>query len=330
MSDNKFQNTRNLNKLVPGVNDIATLLPDVARLFKDQSLPSQRTRGSKDITTFVCPHCGAEVQKRIDAVCAAHGVSCPCSDTWSYPNKFIYALLKQLNIFHEPEKIFSWSDSRKYDEYVECNGKSIIIEMHGEQHYSHPNGNRGRSLQEEQDNDAYKRKLAHDNGIKYYYEINARKSDISYIKDSIITSGLLECLGFNSKDIDWIECDKFATSNFCKIICESYNNSKSKDVGQIADQWHLGIRTVRRYLHKGNQFGWCDYDAKSNKLNNLSLHAQVTKKKVFCKTIAQIFDSATDAAKYLNLPDAKNNGRSIRNSIKYHRPYLGYEFEYVV
>ena len=303
--------------------------PWMIQYLKDKNDANRYSYYDKKEIYFVCPDCGAEFKKRIDTV-YAHGLDCPCGDNWSYPNKFIYSLLMQLPVKHYPEKKFNWSDSRKYDEYVLYKGKSIIVEMHGEQHYSKPISNKGRTLEEEIKNDRYKRSLAIENNIDYYFEIDARKSKLDYIKESIIQSGLLKCLEISENEIDWIECDKFATGNFCKLICLDFKKSQNKDIKEFAKKWHLGVRTIRKYLNKGNEFGWCVYNAYSNKVQNLRDYSDKVRKKVFCKTISKFFDSATEAAKYLNLPDAKNNGRSIRNSIKYHRPYLGYEFEYVI
>lgn len=44
--------------------------------------------------------------------------------------------------------------------------------------------------------------LAH--GIKNYFEIDCRNSDIGFIKNNIINSGLLEILNVKEKDINWV------------------------------------------------------------------------------------------------------------------------------
>lgn len=316
----------NFNRLIQGVNDIATMMPEIATLFKDKDAAKTHSRGSKEEAVFICPDCGRELIKRINSVCK-NGLSCPCKDSWSYPNKFIYALLEQLNLDFTPEKVFDWSKDKKYDEYVAYNGKSIIIEMQGKQHYNKPfrEDNRHRSVSEEKANDELKHSMALVNGINYYFAIDCQKSEMDYIKGSIISSGLLDILCISITDIDWDKCDKFATSNFTKQVCEYYESHKLS-VAEVAKHYKLSRKTIQRYLNKGNKFGWCNYDGKSISLSNIGNRE---KKAVYCKTIDMIFDSATDAAKYLNLPDAKYQGRSIRNAIKFNRPYLNYTFEYV-
>lgn len=316
----------NFNRLIPGVNDIATMMPEIASLFKDKEAAKTHPRGSKEEVVFICPDCGRELKKRIDSVCQ-NGLSCPCKDSWSYPNKFIYALLEQFHLDFTPEKTFEWSEDKKYDEYIVHNGKTIIVEMHGKQHYSKPfrDNTRCRSVSEEKVNDEIKLNMAIANGISYYYAIDCQESNMEYIKNSIIASGLLDILYLKPMDIDWDRCDKFATSNFIKQVCEYYE-SHALSVVDVAEHFKLHRKTIQRYLNKGNKFGWCNYDGKSISLSNIGNRE---KKAVYCKAIDMVFNSAVDAAKYLNLPDAKHQGRSIRNAIKFNRPYLNYTFEYV-
>lgn len=314
------------NRLVRGVNDIETLLPQIARLFKNHAEASQHTRGSRCKTTFVCPDCGRELIKRIDTVCAC-GLCCPCNDKWSYPNKFIYSVLEQLNLNFTPEKTFDWSKGRRYDECILKSDKLILIEMQGGQHSIRPirSSGRCRSVEEEQANDKLKHNLAMDNGVNYYFTIDCIKSDVDYIKNSIISSGLLDVLGIDSNSIDWNKCDEFATSNFVKRVCNYYSET-SLPTKEIAKHFKMSIKTIQRYLRTGDRLGWCTYDGKNIPYKNSK---NGRNKPVYCKEVNMTFDNATAAARYLNLPDAKNNGRSIRNSIKFCRPYHNYTFNYV-
>lgn len=314
------------NKLVPGVNDIFTVLPKIALLFKDINEAKTHTRGSKSTAIFVCPDCGREFEKRIDAVCAS-GLACPCKDKRSYPNKFLYSLLEQLDVCFVTEKKFDWSDNRSYDGYIEYNGSIILVEMNGNQHYGVPIRKNGgfRSVEEEKQNDEYKRSLAYDNGIDYYFSIDCRESNVDYIRKSINSSGLLERLGFTDEDVDWNKCDEFATSNFTKAICDYYMEHTSCTAYDISEHFAIGVRTVQKYLRKGREFGWCDYDGKRSNWR----YQSPLSKPVYCETINMEFRNAKAAAEYLNLPDAKCNGRSIRNAIKFNREYYGYLFRYV-
>lgn len=263
--------------------------------------------------------------KSIVSVCK-NGLSCACGDSWSYPNKFIYAFLEQTGLYFENEKSFDWSQKRRYDAYVKYDDKQIIIEMHGGQHYGKPisTNENARTPEEEKSNDKFKLELACANGIEYYFEIDSRKSNLDYIKNSIIESGLLSAIEISESDIDWVACDSFATSNVVKEICREFEED-GLSAYDLSEKYKKNVKMIQRYLRHGAKLGWCNYDGAVESAKNLG---DKRKKQVYCKTVDMYFKNATAAAEYLNLPDAKNNGRSIRNSIKYNRPYLSYEFSY--
>lgn len=315
------------HRLIEGKNDIHTLLPHIAKLFKDENEPKRLVRGSKTNAVFICPDCGREIIKRVDTVCA-NGLTCPCGDKWSYPNKYLYAFLEQTSVEFTPEKVFSWSEGRKYDEYIDLGTKKILIEMQGLQHYTKPIRKNGRTVEEEKKNDLLKYTLATENGITDYYIIDSRESNAEYIKKSLVNSGLLQALNVNIEDINWEHCAEFATSNFIKKVCNYHlQNGGSSQV--IADKFKISRKTALIYLHSGNKFGWCNYDGTKERNAVINKTAAQRKKPVYCKNLDRIFSSAKEAAEYLDLPDAKYNGRSIRNAIKFGHPYLGYTFEFV-
>lgn len=75
--------------------------------------------------------------------------NCPiCSDNITFPNKFMHSILMENNIEFESEKVFSWSNNKRYDFYIPS--MSTIIEMNGEQHYRerNPKSSWGVSLEE--------------------------------------------------------------------------------------------------------------------------------------------------------------------------------------
>ena len=58
-----------------------------------------------------------------------------CSDTISYPNKFIRKYLDIIKEFIDEkdyEKSFEWSEGLIYDGYFKLKEKKYVIEMHGE------------------------------------------------------------------------------------------------------------------------------------------------------------------------------------------------------
>ena len=153
-------------KLVAGINDIATTTPWMTKYFSNPSDSKKYFKFSKEKVDMRCPDCGRNHKNiRIGNVYKNKKLSCPCNDGWSYPNKFMYSLLEQLEIDFEIEKVFDWSNKRKYDDYIEYNGLKIITEQHGQQHYHKQFNKNSRTLEEEKENDKYKYQLAIENGI---------------------------------------------------------------------------------------------------------------------------------------------------------------------
>ena len=77
---------------------------------------------------MICPDCNRiHKNKLIHDVYNNGLLTCPCQDGWSYPNKFMYSLLEQIGVDFQAEKIFDWSDGRKYDDYIEYKKKSKMF-----------------------------------------------------------------------------------------------------------------------------------------------------------------------------------------------------------
>ncbi|WP_283695663.1 hypothetical protein [Clostridium perfringens] len=208
--------------------------------------------------TVKCPNCGREKKIRINDMYKRKSISCSCGDGKSYPEKFITSVLEQLDLDFEIEYKPNWIENKRYDfrlKNIDC-----IIETHGEQHY---NGGfksyGGRTLEEEQANDKIKREIALNNGIKHYIELDCRKSEMDYIKNSILNSELNDL--FDLSNIDWTNCAEFANKNIVKEVC-SYWNNKSKSTIKIGEKFNIHCGTVVNYLKRGTRLGWCDYNAK--------------------------------------------------------------------
>lgn len=316
--------TKYFHKLIPGVNDLETTMPKIAALLKDREVARFNTKHSKNVATFICPDCGREIHKKINTVCVTGHLNCSCGDSWSYPNKFLYSLLEQSNVDFKSEKDFEWSNGRRYDGYAEVNNKKVIIEMNGAQHY----GARFygvRSPDEEKLNDAYKQEIALLNGIDYYYSIDCCKSEMEYIKDSILATDLLNILGITPNDIDWVECDRFATSNFCKMICDYYNEHEDMSAKEIAEVFKIGRKSCARFLNKGATLNWCSYNPREKSSANASKRS----KSVYCENLDMTFRNAMEAAIFLGANNPSGAGRSIRKSIEENRKYFDYKFRYV-
>ncbi|WP_053434847.1 zinc-ribbon domain-containing protein [Sporosarcina globispora] len=249
-------------------NCLWTTHSNIAMLLTYPERGYKITSGSNKKEKFTCPNCKHEESKVIQSV-VNRGLSCSaCSDGLSYPQKFMFNMLKQLNIKFENEKIFKWSKSvkhnnskliglKRYDFYIPS--LSMIIETHGGQHYSdgfqHLNG---KNLEEEQENDRLKEKLAKENGIKDYIQIDCKRSELDYIRINILSklSNLL-----NLKNIDWEDCHKFACSSLVNSVCGIWSEG-IESTSQIMKLLNLSRATVIRYLKKGHIIGICSYDPK--------------------------------------------------------------------
>ena len=265
------------NRIVqPGVYDIATTNPEMAKLFYDINDATKYPMHSNEYAYFKCPRCGCKIKACIDKV-ARRGLSCRrCGDGISYPNKFVYNFMEQLsNLYNSkdvlfeftPEKSFPWSMNFKhnnkklsgkkiYDIYIDTH--NIIIENHGDYHYENRFGCIGdaRSLVEVKDNDAIKKHLAISNGIEEsdYIILDCYKSDMLHIKHSIMSSNLPMLLNFTEDDIDWDLCDRFATSSRIFEVCALWNGGLHSTKG-IGTQTRLNRVTVLNYLRRGEELG---------------------------------------------------------------------------
>ena len=147
--------------IVKGINDLWTTHPDLACLLKNSEDGYKYCSGSNIKLDWVCPICREIITESPNNV-STHGLVCKIHNgTTSYPNRFFYFLLKQLNIKYESEKRFEWSNGRIYDIYIPS--INTIIEAHGIQHYEQTGF--AVTLAEQQEIDKYKHDMAIKNGI---------------------------------------------------------------------------------------------------------------------------------------------------------------------
>ena len=228
----------------------------------------------------------------------------------------MYSVLEQSGVNFETEKIFDWSKGRMYDDYIEYNGLKIITEQHGIQHYiDHPLNKKSRNLKEEQENDKLKYNLAIQNGIDYYFTIDCRESTKEHIKNSIINSELFQILNINPENINFDQCDKFASSNMAKQVCDYRNEHPGMTMKEIAPLFHVCHDTIRNWIKKGAKLGWCTYE----KFDDLKLRYQredmpVNNCPIHCITTDTYHRSATKFVEYYqSLTGKKLCARNIRS-----------------
>ena len=241
---------------------------DKARWMVDLGVSEEdaktHTPQSNDRIYPTCPDCGRIKDKSIP-ICKIHynhSISCSCSDKISYPNKFAYSLLNQLNELYkfdclEREYSPEWIGRKSYDNYFVHNGKGYILEMDGLFHYK-DNSMNGQTKEESKEIDNYKDKFAKEHNIEVI-RIDCKKSELEFIKQNILSSSLLEF--FDLSKIDWLKCEEFALSNLIKATCDYKKNNINLTCREIAKIMKLSANTIRTYLKKGNIIGWCHYNA---------------------------------------------------------------------
>jgi hypothetical protein len=248
-----------------GYNDMWTTVPKIAKLLLNPEDGYKYTKCSKSKVDWKCPVCGEIVNRSIANVTNRGFVCLRCAKTQSYPNRFMYNLLKYLNINFQNEIIFDWSrienTFRRYDFYIPDYG---IIEMMGRQHYEYCNFHKlsGRTLQDEIDNDDFKKHLAMQNNIQNYLQINCKMSNLKFIKERILQSDLVKV--FDLTTVDWDYVDLQSQKNCLEEIC-NYWNEGVHDTIILQDLIGLSKSVITKYLHKGDELNLIVYDKKKTR-----------------------------------------------------------------
>lgn len=198
--------------VVKGKTDIKTEAPWLALFFQEKDkhlIYTERKHSNKKIYP-ICPECSyiRKTPMQIATIYKYHSISCPCcSDKVSYPEKFVLAFFKQLNVdlIYQPKKSeLKWCGRYFYDFYDKK--KNVVIEVNGMQHYKKIKHYK-KTLKEIQKIDKEKKTLAIKNHMKYLV-IDCRYSTLEYIKKSLLSNKELQKnYPFKEKDIDFLECE---------------------------------------------------------------------------------------------------------------------------
>ena len=240
-----------------GINDLATTHPEVAQYLLNEEDGYNYSYGTRYELDFKCPICGEIIHKRPNTIMSTSGfIKCNCcSDGISYPEKFMSNILRQLNINYEFQygtaKGGTWCKNYRYDFYL--TDYDTIIEVHGLQHYVQKPG--WEDISETQRKDAEKQLLG-ENNVTNYIVINASKSRKEYLKEQIMNSELSKLFDFS--DVDWNECNLFASKSMVYHICEDWNNGMAID--EMLDKYKIHHDTLYRYLHTCNDAGLLNKD----------------------------------------------------------------------
>lgn len=277
---------KNSKILVKGINTLGSLYPEIIKYLYDKNDADLYLPGSSKKIKVQCPTC-EHVHEIAVYKLVARGFYCPqCYSANSYPNKLMMSILKNLDINFEYEKVFDWSNKKQYDFYL--SDYNCIIEMHGSGHYY---GIYDTSAEVIQQNDKYKKELALKNGIKYYIEIDCKKENLQYIKNSITKHNVLNEVLDISK-INFELCDNNINPDITKSILERWE--KYHNAPDIAKDLNLSKYIVVRRLKICTELGLIDYNP--NKQINFK-----TRKKVYDNKTSSQYESISMCAKMLNV-----------------------------
>jgi hypothetical protein len=311
-------------------NDIYTLRKDLVKYFVNEKDSIGKRPFSTEIVKLKCPICGFEKEDKCSNL-SNNGFSCPrCGDGISYPEKIIRNLLLQVDCDYKYQKIFNWSNRKRYDFYI--SKMSLICEVNGCQHYKTSFETiGGRTLEEEQENDKYKEQLAKDNGIKYYIQLDCRKSELEWIKNSVLNSELNEL--FDLSNIDWELCEDYYNVNLQNKVVDLWNEKNS--INYIKEITKLSNTTIRLYLKNMTSLGLCDYNPQDEIKRTLFTSDSVPPitKYLRCKETRRVFNGLNEAKLHLEEYYKENNiiidVRQLRESCKSGKEVYGLHFEYV-
>lgn len=184
-----------------------------------------------------------------------HSIGYICGDGISYPNKFGYSFLEQLQVDNIiPEYAPDWIKPLRYDFYFEHKNKKYILEMdgglgHGKQLWDHTDDVVGLEKDKLKESAA----LSHDIKI---IRVDATYSNVNYIKNNILKNNdLISIFEDKINSIDWSLCDRFAQKNILKSVCDYWESGTYK-VSDLSPIFKVSTETIRNYLKKGEELGF--------------------------------------------------------------------------
>lgn len=260
------------HKVLKGYNDMWTTNQEMASWLANPEEGYLYAEKSNKKLNWKCPDCGYIIENKTPATVENQGLACPkCSDGISYPNKFMFNVLTQLNEDFTPEKKFDWCIFKKYNSNEDTYGlydfvienKKLIIEMDGG--LNHKDGKAYKNDEEKMKESLYKDHmkdvLAEKNGYTIlridckYFDIKDRKEKCI---DGIINSELNEIYNFNN--VDWNMAHTYSLKSKVYEVCTLYNNGLLPS--QISNIVKLSITSIYNYLQQGNESGLCNYTNK--------------------------------------------------------------------
>lgn len=274
-------------RVLVGYNDLWSTHKEIAMMLKDPQVGYEHTYGSKYKTYFVCPNCGNVIFKTIKEV-YCRGLGCQrCSDTISYPNKFVRSMLSQIAITNvEYEYSPQWVRPYLFDNYCEINGVPFLIEADGGLSHGHKVFGSNKIDTVGIERDKIKDKLAQEHNITVIrIDCNYQDSNkYKYIKQSILNSDIANIIDLSR--VDWDKCHADALSSLVYKSAELYNDGYG--IGEISRRLGYDSDTISRWLKQATDIGLCKYSKEESmrRGRRCLYHSvnQYTKDKVFVQT----------------------------------------------
>ena len=234
----------NAGDIIIKFNDSIKILEQIRINYENSS-----TRGYK-VECLDC-HYIYETREEIISTCPI------CGKKSSYPERFVYSILKQAEINFMPQKEFEWLPNRFYDAYLPDNNS--IIEIHGSIHYQPVKLNRKKSPEEIHEEKIISDKIKHEAAINNevnYYIINASEPE----KLFQTAKNVLNFIDFSN--ISELECEKFANYKNIRDECNLWNQGYTLE--EIHTQLNKPIQSIQQKLRLGNKYNMCNYSKKLN------------------------------------------------------------------
>ena len=282
----------------------------------------------------ICPFCGFKKTHTI-ANLYMSGFGCPqCSDGKSYAEKFMFHILKQLNIDFKYEVThkhngFEWiTNNYRYDFYFEINNKKYFVELDGHFHKDAKLS----SYQQTINSDYQKDHMAasHDiDMIRIDCCYNGQHNRYDYIKCNILNSQLSNILNLSIVDFDC--ANRMALNSNIWYAAKLWNNNFQ--INQIARKLSVAAHTVSSYLKTASSIGLCKYNLDIAEERRVSITKKNRSKPVALYNkdkLIDVFFSALDLSdqseKLYGIHFAREN---IASACRTHYKCYGYNVEYI-
>lgn len=277
-----------------GINDISTTNKKMFDMLVDKNFGYTHCDTSQEKTNFICENCKKIIYTSPYSV-KHYGLRCPnCHDGFSYGEKFISTLLTEIDIpyiYQYTSKYAEWCGNYKYDFYIPS--VDCIIEVQGLQHYADCSWCNYETVHS---NDLEKKKIAKDH-VKYYVQLDVRKSTLNYIRTSILRSELDDILQlyFHEHEFSWKHIHEKALSSILYDIVDKYN-TYTDDVSELSKLFKISKTTIVSYLKNGANLGMCDYNPKKKisdtLIKNHSKNSERGSKPIMCIDDGNVFRNA--------------------------------------